>query len=233
MSSTNKTTNYKLSQYIGTDKPTYLGDYNSDMSKIDTQMKANANAASSAQSAAGAAQTKAESVESDMTQVKSDIEELNTDVSGLQNSVQQANTTAGAANSTAASANTNASQALTTANNLAESLEWVTCVITTKLGSGVLFGYYCPKLKLLNIYGNITGLSLTDNTPFARLTFPAGLNITSIRTLTNAANIGYSGGSNATSLRLGTNGDLYLAFTPPATVTSLAISTMANTVKWD
>lgn len=35
MASTNKTTNYELSQYIGTDKPTYLGDYNSDMSKID------------------------------------------------------------------------------------------------------------------------------------------------------------------------------------------------------
>lgn len=233
MSSTNKTTNYKLSQYIGTDKPTYLGDYNSDMSKIDTQMKANANAASSAQSAAGAAQTKAESVESDMTQVKSDIEELNTDVSGLQNSVQQANTTAGAANSTAASANTNATQALNTANNLSEALEWVPCVITTKLGSGELSGYYCPKLKILNIYGNITGLSLTDNTPFARLTFPAGLNITSIRTLTNAVNIGYASGSNATSLRLGTNGDLYLAFTPSATVTSLAISTMTNTVEWD
>lgn len=233
MSSTNKTTNYKLSQYIGTDKPTYLGDYNSDMSKIDAQMKANANAASSAQSAAGAAQTKAESVESDMTQVQSDIEELNTEMSGLQNAVQQANRTAGAANSSAASANTNASQALDTANNLAESLEWVRCVITTKLGSGEFSAYYCPKLKILNIYGSIAGLSLTDNTPFARLTFPAGLNITSIRTLTNAANIGYSGGSNATSLRLGTNGDIYLAFTPPATVTSLAISTMANTVEWD
>lgn len=36
MASTNKTTNYELSQYVGTDKPTYLGDYNSDMSKIDT-----------------------------------------------------------------------------------------------------------------------------------------------------------------------------------------------------
>lgn len=36
MASTNKTTNYELSQYIGTDKPTYLGDYNSDMAKIDT-----------------------------------------------------------------------------------------------------------------------------------------------------------------------------------------------------
>lgn len=42
MSSTNKTTNYNLSQYIGSDKPTYLSDYNSDMSKIDAQMKVNA-----------------------------------------------------------------------------------------------------------------------------------------------------------------------------------------------
>ena len=33
--STNKTTHYELSQYIGSDKPTYLVDYNQDMSKID------------------------------------------------------------------------------------------------------------------------------------------------------------------------------------------------------
>lgn len=39
MASTNKTTNYELSQYIGTDKPTYLGDYNGDMSKIDANLK--------------------------------------------------------------------------------------------------------------------------------------------------------------------------------------------------
>lgn len=36
MSSTNKTTHYNLSQYVGTDKPTYLADYNTDMSNIDT-----------------------------------------------------------------------------------------------------------------------------------------------------------------------------------------------------
>lgn len=35
MASTNKTTYYELSQYVGSDKPTYLVDYNSDMSKID------------------------------------------------------------------------------------------------------------------------------------------------------------------------------------------------------
>lgn len=35
MASTNKTTHYNLSQYIGTDKPTYLVDYNTDMANID------------------------------------------------------------------------------------------------------------------------------------------------------------------------------------------------------
>lgn len=55
MSSTNKTTNYELSQYVGTDKPTYLGDYNSDMLKIDAQMKVNANGVASATSTANTA----------------------------------------------------------------------------------------------------------------------------------------------------------------------------------
>lgn len=41
MSSTNKTTHYELSQYVGSDKPTYLGDYNADMVKIDTGMNTN------------------------------------------------------------------------------------------------------------------------------------------------------------------------------------------------
>ena len=40
MASTNKTTNYELSQYIGTDKPTYLTDYNQDMAKIDAGIHA-------------------------------------------------------------------------------------------------------------------------------------------------------------------------------------------------
>ena len=36
MSSTNKTTHYNLSQYVASDKPTYLVDYNADMSAIDS-----------------------------------------------------------------------------------------------------------------------------------------------------------------------------------------------------
>lgn len=48
MTATNKTTNYKLSQFVGTDRPTWLGDYNSDMSKIDKQLKQNADDIASA-----------------------------------------------------------------------------------------------------------------------------------------------------------------------------------------
>lgn len=54
MASTNKTTNYDLSQFLGTDKPAWLADYNSDMSKIDAGIKA-------AQTTATGADGKAES----------------------------------------------------------------------------------------------------------------------------------------------------------------------------
>ena len=42
MTATNHTKNYDLSQFVGTDRPTWLGDYNGDMTKIDTQLKQNA-----------------------------------------------------------------------------------------------------------------------------------------------------------------------------------------------
>ena len=48
MASTNKTQNYDLSQFVGTDRPTWLGDYNSDMEKIDAQLKQNADDIASA-----------------------------------------------------------------------------------------------------------------------------------------------------------------------------------------
>lgn len=57
MASTNKTTNYELSQFLGSDKPAWLSDYNSDMNKIDTQMKANADAATAAGGTASSAAT--------------------------------------------------------------------------------------------------------------------------------------------------------------------------------
>lgn len=48
MTATNHTENYGLSQFVGTDRPTWLVDYNGDMAKIDAQMKQNADDISSA-----------------------------------------------------------------------------------------------------------------------------------------------------------------------------------------
>lgn len=42
MTATNHTKNYNLSQFVGTDRPTWLGDYNGDMAKIDARLKQNA-----------------------------------------------------------------------------------------------------------------------------------------------------------------------------------------------
>lgn len=83
MSSTNKTTNYKLSQYIGTDKPTYLGDYNGDMLKIDKQMKVNADSASDAKSAAGAAQNVADKASKDVKALNDSVTANSKDIASL------------------------------------------------------------------------------------------------------------------------------------------------------
>ena len=54
-----ETTNYALKTYQGTDAPNLLTGYNASMTAIDTQMKANADAASVADGKAVAAQTAA------------------------------------------------------------------------------------------------------------------------------------------------------------------------------
>lgn len=47
MTATKHTANYSLSQFAGSDRPTWLGDYNGDMSRIDAQLKKNADAIAS------------------------------------------------------------------------------------------------------------------------------------------------------------------------------------------
>ena len=87
MASTGKTTNYELSQFIGTDKPSWLGDYNGDMLKIDTALGSiNATATTaqsgvaSAQSAASAAQQTANSAQQTATANAQDIAKINKDL---------------------------------------------------------------------------------------------------------------------------------------------------------
>lgn len=101
MASTNKTTNYELSQFLGTDKPAWLSDYNQDMSKIDTQMKANADAATAAGGAASAADGKIGTLADLTTDTKANlvaaINEVDAHADVAQNTANAANTTANTA----------------------------------------------------------------------------------------------------------------------------------------
>lgn len=110
MSSTNKTANYNLSQYIGTDKPTYLGDYNSDMLKIDTQLKANADSASNAVSTASAAQAVAEKASTDVQTLNNSITANSEDIASLKTKNAQQDVSIQNATNTASSANNKANQ---------------------------------------------------------------------------------------------------------------------------
>ena len=89
MSATNHTANYELSQYIGSDEPKYLTDYNGDMSKIDTAIKG--------------VDTKAETANTGVATNASAISALDTAVGSLQTQVA---TVASVANGNTGSINT-------------------------------------------------------------------------------------------------------------------------------
>lgn len=86
MAHTNATANYELSQFLGTDKPAWLVDYNGDMLKIDTALKANADAeAASAediqelQDAIGA-----EGLTGRITDIENDIGDIKTEIGSVE-----------------------------------------------------------------------------------------------------------------------------------------------------
>lgn len=117
MAATNHTTNYNLPQYIGTDKPTYLGDWNSTMGAIDTQMKTNADNASGALSAAQTAQTNANTALSTAQGADTKADTALTNAGTAQTTADNASSVASSALSTANSANTAAQAAQSTADS--------------------------------------------------------------------------------------------------------------------
>lgn len=135
MSSTNKTTYYELSQYISTDKPTYLGDYNSDMSKIAAGIHGVDDKATTASQNAGSAIARVGEVEKTVKSHTSAITTLQTDVTGLKESVKTAQSTATSADGKADSAQQTANSALLTANNASAKADNVNKDVTLWSGS--------------------------------------------------------------------------------------------------
>lgn len=122
MASTNKTTNYELSQFLGTDKPAWLGDYNPDMLKIDNGIHNAQVTATGADGKATANATAIGDISALQTTAKNNlveaINEIDTETATAQNIANSAQTTAN-------SANTKATNALNALNlNVFTTLTW-------------------------------------------------------------------------------------------------------------
>lgn len=128
MSSTNKTTNYELSQFVSTDKPAWLTDYNQDMSKIDTGINTAQSTATSADGKADANTTKIGTLSSLTTTAKTD----------LVSAVNEVDTNADAAQGTANDAYALANSANITANQVKDQFNFTYSTVNCTLSSGTL-----------------------------------------------------------------------------------------------
>ena len=159
MAYTNKTTNYELPQYIGTDKPTYLSDFNGAMNTIDAQMKINADNASSASSSASSASqvannalnvangadTKADTALTNAGTAQTTADTAQSVATSALSTANTANSKADTAQTTADTASANASSALSKADAIANKLnlttfETIEYTSMTKTGGGNLTG---------------------------------------------------------------------------------------------
>lgn len=107
MSYSNKTSNYELPLYVGTDKPTYLGDWNETMQKIDTNMKSIDTKGTNAENIANNANTVAQNA----------LEKANEAETSVNDKVDEVRTIAQSAQATANKASIDAQTATTNALN--------------------------------------------------------------------------------------------------------------------
>lgn len=160
MSSTNSTTNYELSQFIGSDKPAWLADYNSDMAKIDAQMKLNADSATTANAGATTANTNIGTLANLTT----------TDKTSLVGAINEVKSDAGTAQGTANTAVTKANENATAIGIISDILNINTTIQYTSanatcsngvLGGGELYVSRNNDGSLFKVYGNMIVTSST------------------------------------------------------------------------
>lgn len=108
MASTNKTSHYNLSQYVGSDKPTYLTDYNNDMSAIDTGIYNAQTKANTADGKADTADAKAVAAQGDATTALNSAGTANTNIGTMANlTTTEKSSLVGALNEVKSEADTN------------------------------------------------------------------------------------------------------------------------------
>lgn len=116
MSSTNKTPNYGLPQYIDTDKPTFLGDFNDAMGIIDKGMNDNKNSAGEGSNKMDEANARIGDAEETLTETQNQVDSISGLADTIETKVQTALTQANDAATKSGQANTNSTAAVNAAN---------------------------------------------------------------------------------------------------------------------
>lgn len=234
MASTNKTTNYELSQFLGTDKPSWLGDYNSDMGKIDTAVHT---VASTATGADGKADTNATAIGT-LTNLTTDAKtNLVVAVNEVDAHADSATNTAGQALSSATTAQTNAGLAQTAVATLASKFDLTPADLTVSCPqvtpSATATSVKCAKNSdgsLCKIYGRIrlpsgyngNCVCTTSDTglrPSEAITISgAGLRIARTSTGSNVFSVSYT---------INTNGTVTITVPNDSTFTSVDVELIA------
>lgn len=217
MSSTNKTTNYELSQFLGTDKPAWLTDYNSDMTKIDAGIH-------SAQGTATGADGKADA----NTASIGTLTNLTTDAqNNLVSAINEVDSHADSAQGTANNAGTIANSAKTKADGLESYLNINTFddLTFTVTGTTGVAGVSNPKIavntskSLAKIYGRIRVNNV--NADVTVTIADTGLRPTSAITINGACmRVNVTSGVYSTYMQdytINTDGTITLTFNPTNT----------------
>lgn len=156
MSFTNKTPNYNLPQWLGTDKPSWLVDVNGAFSSIDTAIKAAADSGSGADATAKAALETAQTAQETANGAVEQADNANT-------KADAANVTAGNAQTAAGTALTNANTALGLAQGAIKCYSKIDVITEDMMGPGLTFVsdastalnrrilFYYPGLNLMQI----------------------------------------------------------------------------------
>lgn len=215
MSSTNKTTNYELSQFLGTDKPAWLTDYNSDMSKIDAGVHTAQTTATGADGKADANATAIGTLANLTTEAKTSL------VSAINEVDSNADTAQGTANTAVNKAVANEQAIATIAGilNINTTLTYTNATATCSggtLGGGEIYVSRNSDGSLFKVYGNIIATSTVGGD--VTITLPnTGVSSTSAYTIVGCGYGFATGGAvRPISIGVGTNGNLTLKITVSA-----------------
>lgn len=165
MSSTNKTTNYELSQFIGTDKPAWLTDYNTDMSKIDGGIHNAQATANSADGKADSANTNIGNLENLTTSTKTSLVSAINEVDGHADLAQEtANNVAGAVSTLENYLNISTFNSYATGTT--DNGNITTVSVNTASNSGGTLGKVYGYIDVSPSSNNTVTVTLTDKSPF-------------------------------------------------------------------